>query len=113
MSSVKTAVLNTNVLVFQVKGDIDQNEGRSGTYVVGYYADYELAKKAAHGRGVMGSLGYINPMTHNTATFVNETGQSVTYLLETMVNESHETQDDIRNRALSKLTDDEKKVLGL
>ena len=48
-----------NDSLFEVRGDIDQTEGRGGAYTAGYFADYASAFKAAEGLGVQGSRGQV------------------------------------------------------
>lgn len=48
-----------NDSVFEVRGDIDQSEGRGGRYTAGYFADYASAFRAADGLGVQGTRGEV------------------------------------------------------
>lgn len=45
--------------LFEVRGDIDMTEGRGGTYVAGFFADYADAFRAAEGLGAQGQRGYL------------------------------------------------------
>jgi hypothetical protein len=48
-----------NDSTFEVRGDIDQTEGRGGLYTAGYFADYASAFRAAEGLGVQGTCGQV------------------------------------------------------
>jgi hypothetical protein len=99
--------------VFEVSGDLDTEEGRRGTYVVGYYASEHLASLAARGKGVMGCSGTITHKTILTVTFKALNGEIVTCEVGNRIAISYESPADTRKQALAKLSPEEKKVLGL
>ena len=102
----------STVLALKVTGDTETCEGRGPRYVVGYYLDYEVAYRAASGKGVMGGPGYIEEVTVNVVSYKNN-GVDVMRVLGEEVHTEYEDPQDVRERALSKLSDKEKKALGL
>jgi hypothetical protein len=49
--------------VYEAIGPVDTNEGRGGTRSYGFYLQHEIAKRAAKGKGVMGTDGDVRTVT--------------------------------------------------
>lgn len=60
--------------VFEVRGDIDQAEGRRGLYTAGYFDNFAAAFEASKGLGVMGRRGEVTilPAPMNVFSTVEE-----------------------------------------
>lgn len=96
--------------VFKVVEDLDKNEGRGGTSVVGYYHDKADADEAAKDKGVFGSPGRIDVMQMlsidgGRTGYVFNVGQAIKAVLP-----GHKA---LRAAGLAKLTADEREALGL
>lgn len=94
---------------YEVLGDSDC-EGRGPRYVVGYFLSHDVAKRAARGQGASGTEGYVNPVDV-IAIALND--GKFKYYLDKPIELKYESDEDIRLRALSKLTQEEKRVLRL
>lgn len=95
--------------LYEVTGDTDKTEGRGGSYKVGTYLDRSDAELAARGHGVMGSPGYI----HKKSIVLFEDGTA--YELGQEVKNFQRTleQSKLRSNALKKLSEEERKALGI
>lgn len=83
--------------VFAVYENTDKIEGKGGVYITALFSTLDEAQKAAKGHGTWGSDATIRELS---------------------VHESYESyvaseNDSLRQRAISKLTDVERKALGL
>ncbi len=101
------------VEVFTAYGEVDTNEGRGGRYVVGHFLKKELAVKAAAQKGVWGTSGDITHRTVHAVTFVDADLERATHIVGDRIDMSYEDPQEVRERALAKLTPAEKKSLGL
>lgn len=90
------------------------NEGRGGSYLVGYFATESLAERAAAGRGAMGTQGHVRPHRGEVAVYIDpESGREIVRPLVERVEIQYEDPAEVRERALAKLTSEEKLALGL
>jgi hypothetical protein len=96
------------VYLFEGRGDVDQTEGRGGTRCVGWYLSRKDAENAVKNEGVMGTPGYVK--SHQALAVRMDNGDFQYYKIEKLEVETVETA---RQRALAKLTPEEKKLLGL
>ena len=103
----------TKMHLFEVRGESDTTEGRGGTYLVGWFTDGEIAKKAAHEKGVWGGHGQINEKICDVAVFKNGLGEEVVGIIKEYVQIDYEDPRETRAKALAKLTPKERKALGL
>lgn len=96
------------VSLWEVRGENDTQEGRGGTHVVGYYLSEDEAKEAALTEGVFGM-----PSRHilKRECLRTQSPPYTSYLLQEVQISNIEVK--LRERALAKLTEDEKRVLGL
>jgi len=92
--------------LFVVKTNSDTCEGRGSTVILGYFTDRGKAKSVARGRGVFGSDADVVLEAHRTV--FTERG---IFLLGEQIN--CDVVEDVRERALAKLTKEEKDALGL
>jgi hypothetical protein len=87
--------------VWGVYSNTDLMEGRGSDILVGYFTNYSDARLASEGRGVMGTAAEIRQENISVSVFES---YSEFEGLDTLK---------IKERALRKLTDQEKKALGL
>ena len=87
--------------------------------LVGYYSSYDKAVDSVKGRGWWGADGTVDTMPINVVTFTNGVksysfieGQNIIIKNETP-EEIEQRVAEIKNSALSKLTEEEKHILGL
>lgn len=78
----------------------DTTEGRGSDVIIGYFKDKRDAINAAKGKGVMGSDAKVEDRTIDIKIF-----SSYNEFIDSL-------NDNIKQRALSKLTVEEKRVLG-
>lgn len=97
------------VTLHHVTGNTDGNEGCGRTFTVGWFVDLEVAKRAAKGRYVMGTDCPIE----TTVKVVAKMDDGAVYLLGERIEVSYEAPEDVRKRALSKLSPEEMRALGL
>lgn len=103
----------TKMRLFEARGDTDQNEGRGGTFLVGWFTDEAIAKKAVEDKGVMGTLGYVKDQVCDVAVFKNGLGEDVIGIIKEYIQIDYEDPRETRAKALAKLTPKERKALGL
>jgi hypothetical protein len=110
---------------YRVEANEDQIEGRGRTFIVGYFENYSDAIEAAKGRGGMGTTAPV--FTDAVEVFICLQRDPVTYLLSENWSDAFAVHHDkvvkyfrsqtdpkiIRAKALSKLTLEEQKLLGL
>lgn len=94
--------------IYEMVTNSDRSEGRGVRVVIGRYIDQDVANVVAKGNGVMGTDAIVKSY-HTTLVFLEEGA----YLLGETVDLSSEPIEVTRERALAKLTDAEKKALGL
>lgn len=94
--------------IFEVFANSDSTEGRGRTICIGIFTNRENAEARARGQGVMGTNADVKSSTAKVVHFSGEI-----YLLGRNVEKSFDPTEELRQRALSKLTPEEKKVLGL
>ena len=95
---------------YRVISNSDLNEGRGVHITVGIYTTHNEAYKAAKGAGVMGSNAEVSSET--SLVFRDDlTGEL--FLLGDQILTEHVDINKIRERALAKLTAEEKEALGL
>lgn len=99
---------------YEVRGESEKNEGRGGTYLVGYFATESIAKRASQGHGVMGYEGHVRPHCGLVAVYIDpQTNREVIRPLGDVIEVQYEDPVEVRKRALAKLTPEEKLALGL
>jgi len=99
---------------YLVEGECEKNEGRGGRYTVGHFSDEEMAKLSAAGHGVQGFDGNIRAITGDVVIYNDiETNVKVVRALGESINLQTVDLKEIRAAALRKLSDVERKVLGL
>jgi hypothetical protein len=97
-------------IVYEVRGELDTNEGRGGTFLVGFWDTKDAANIAAQGRGVWGEPGSIEEVH---GFYVSVEGQVKFVKTEDLHTINTESKDKVIERAKSKLTTDELIALGL
>lgn len=100
----------SHISAYEVRGETDTNEGRGGTYLVGYFSNSTLAAEAAESKGVWGSPGSVSPVSLVEVLFIDGTR---VYYPNKPINLVNITTDELKARALAKLSDEDKKVLGV
>lgn len=100
---------------YKAQGDTDTTEGRGPLRTIGWYLNEQLAKLAAKGQGVFGADGYVSPEIVNVIVYIDpDTGESVVRKLgELLQQQQFEDDDEVRARALAKLSAEERRALGL
>lgn len=100
------------VWIWEACAEIDQNEGRGGLRLVGWYLTQSEAEESVKTEGVWGTPSH--HVKQFKALKVRMLGGTFSYWkIEEVKVEDPVTEAVIRNRALAKLTNEEKKVLGL
>lgn len=95
--------------VYRVTTNSDRNEGRGATVTVGLFLSHTVASEASVGVGVQGLNGDIK----REVIKVVDADDGKMYMLGDEVTLSYENPRKVRERALSKLTEDECRVLGI
>lgn len=98
-----------DVTLYKVTANTDTTEGRGSTYVIGWFVDAGVAKKAAKGKGVMGTDSPVDPV----ACSVIRTDDGSVFLVGDEVQITYEDPKEVRERALAKLTPEERNALGI
>lgn len=109
MSYVEPCFITTKT-VYKVMSNTDLEEGRGKPYVLAMYLDYEEAAKHAKGNYVMGSDC---PIRNETLDVVQNGDDPTFYVLGPKIETKYHNPRLLRAQALAKLTEEEKKVLGL
>lgn len=99
------------VPLWEVYGESDTDEGRGGTYLVGYYLTIDEAREAALTKGVFGMPSSHITMCNGLLARSKDGCKDQYYLLKNITISNIEVK--LRERALAKLSEDEKRVLGL
>jgi hypothetical protein len=100
--------------IYSALGEKDQDEGRAGTYVIGYFLNEKDAIEAAKGTGVFGAKGYVNSTVANVVMYPDDdTDEFVIQIISSEVQTSFQSTKEIKEIALAKLTEKEKQILGL
>lgn len=99
--------------LFEVVGEADQTEGRGGSRVVGYTGSRHVAVEMSRGQGVMGCDGRVE--TRDGFILETSDGRNLFVLLRDLheVKVLHEDPKVVRERALAKLTPEEREALGV
>ncbi len=100
----------SDIDLYKATTNSDTTEGRGGTILIGYFVSKGVAEKAAKGRGVMGYDGQVDFVKCKVVT-KNDTGESWT--VGEKISILYEDPAEVRARALSKLTQEERAALGL
>jgi hypothetical protein len=97
--------------VYAVYEELDKNEGRGGSSVVGYFHGTEDADEAAKDKGVFGTPGRVEVVQ----MFSMDGGRTgyVFKLNQAGIRCVMPGQKELKYQALAKLTDDEREALGL
>lgn len=98
-----------DMTLFRVTTNTDLTEGRGGERTLGWFIDNAIATRAAKGNYVMGTDC---PIERKTCTVVR-TEDGKLYLLGNPIEIEYEDPREVRARALSKLSPEERKVLGI
>lgn len=95
---------------YEVRGERDTTEGKGGTYLIGYFTDKVSADKAAAKKGVWDHPGPIYPVELVEISFSDG---SKAYYPNQPIELINITNEELKARALEKLTPEDKRVLGL
>ena len=95
--------------LYRVRTNHDLTEGRGGEYTLGWFIDNAVAIKAAKGNYVMGS----DCPVETRRELVVRTEDGKVFLLGERVEVKYEDPREVRARALSKLSPEEREVLGI
>ena len=99
------------IIAYEVRGQLDSCEGRSGTYLVGFFNSKEVADKAALKKGVWDRPGDVSVCSGFLVDVGN--GEEKFVRPEDFHTIIYETQEDVVARAKAKLSADEIRALGL
>lgn len=92
-------------LIYKVISNTDTIEGRGNRIIAGYFIDQDrAAEKAKH----CGLVGQVEPEVMKVV-IIDDT----IHILGEIIDSSHESDASIKSRALSKLSEKEKRVLGI
>lgn len=97
------------VTLWRVMTNSDLTEGRGSQRTLGWFADPNVAAKAARGNYVMGSDCPVEQVVMN----IIKTQAGKVFLLGEEVQIQYEDPREIRARAIAKLTPEERQVLGI
>lgn len=93
---------------------------RFGYSVYGYYDSYSTALDDVKGKGWWGSDGSVDSTPVNAVIFTDENGNEFSFVEKSMINIKSETEAQreyrkkaLRQSAISKLTIEERKAIGL
>lgn len=93
--------------VYEARAEIDHEEGRAGTRVMGHYEMERDAREAVKGQGIFGGPGHVE---EKSAIWISD---NEFYVVPGSHPEMLDGRDKVRIRALAKLTEEERKVLGV
>ncbi len=97
------------VTIYEAREDLDKQEGRGGSRHIGYFLNELDAVEASRG---MGPMGYAStPSKHTMATIDGVTG--FLCFKQDRIRVCTDASEAKRVNALSKLTDEDLKILGL
>jgi hypothetical protein len=102
--------------VHRVVGNTDLTEGRGASFTLGWFLDHGTATRFADGRGVMGTAAYIESKTEQVVQVVDGAGQPIAgecYILGEQLWTPEKAASEARQRALAKLTPEDRRALGL
>jgi hypothetical protein len=103
------------VTIWEGRGENDTNEGRGGTHTVGWYLTEAEAIEGVKTEGVWGQPGKVK--SHKVLRQImadSNFGQYIYWAIEKLnVVPNKEYVESLRKSALAKLTDEEKRVLGV
>lgn len=97
------------VTLHHVTSNTELCEGRGATVTVGWFLDRGVAERAAKGRYVMGTDCPIETTTKTVARM----DSGALHLLGEKIEVSYEDPEQVKRRALAKLTPEEMRALGL
>lgn len=104
--------------LYEIRGEIDQTEGRGGTRLIGYTRHFDTAREYAKGKGVMGlpgkvleKEGFILFHEHDAKVYGFMLQSSLIAPEDLLCSSAQKAKE--REEALAKLTDRERKLLGL
>jgi hypothetical protein len=98
--------------IWEGRGDVDMNEGKGGTRLVGWYLTEAEAKEAVKQEGCWGSPGFVRGYQVLKQKLSNNEVQY--WKIERLEVQAHfDYTNQVRKSALAKLTDEEKRVLGV
>lgn len=100
----------TQTTLFEVLGPIDTNEGRGGLTSYGLYYQKDMANNVAQGKGVWGAPGEVRMVD---GYLIGIDGTTKFVRLKDFHDVLSEPPENVVARAMSKLTDEECKALGL
>jgi hypothetical protein len=103
------------ITIWEGRGENDTNEGRGGTHTVGWYLTNAEATEGVKSEGVWGGPGTVK--SHQALRQVmpdSNFGQYIYWKIEKInVQSNKDYVESVRKSALAKLTDEEKRVLGV
>jgi len=110
---IKNAVIG-RLTIFKAQGETNTEDARGPLYTIGYFLDRENAVAAARTKGVFGQDGYVENIDAAVVVYDDpETGMPVVRKLGSVVNHEYEDDDNVRAKALAKLSPKERRALGL
>jgi len=103
----------TSINAYKVTAPVDKNEGRfGGTETIGWASSRDVAERLAQGQGVMGTPGDIESCTINIVNYYDNGHEHMAILGDEIILQFEDPKE-VRKRALSKLTQDEREALGI
>lgn len=102
-------------VAYEAMGETETNEGRGPRRHIGWFKNADLAHAAVKGQGVMGADGYVRTFKFDVVVYVDPlTNKQVAYRLsEEKFHIEFIDDDEVKARALAKLTLEERRALGL
>ena len=112
--ATETKATIQSMIVYKAYAEVDQNEGRGGRRLIGYFLDCTLAAHAVKGQGVWGTDGTVESTQVDVAVYIDDdTNERVIRILGETIKKEYQTPGEVRAHALSKLTKREKEALGV
>lgn len=111
---MKEIISGELVTIYEGRGKKDTDEGRGGTRNVGWYLTEAEAIVGVKGAGIWGQPGTVR--TRDVLKRICQDGRIEyydLYFIEIKSVDVEKAEEEARKAALAKLTDSEKKVLGL
>jgi hypothetical protein len=102
------------VVAYEAQGDTNMDDGRGPMRHIGWFLNEDLAREAAKGQGAMGTPGYVRNLTCDAVIYTDpKTNKEVIRRIGEVLAIEFDDTDEVRARALAKLSPKERQVLGL
>ena len=102
------------VVAYEAQGDTNMDDGRGPGRHIGWVLSEDRAREAIVGQGAMGTPGYVRNLTCDAVIYIDpKTNKEIIRRVGEVIDLEFDDTDEVRARALAKLTLKERKALGL